>query len=160
MIKKSLLCLICIFTLLGTVDAKDSSASEKSVLGANDYTYSCWLNGWRKNANDSSADVFAIETSHYGFSLDVGDFRKLGLARLTNSASYSDSDQAPVVKAELIYTTATGKWSDRPWTVKTASLDRRQKSATATLPMGTKVYYFNFVDNRNLRVSSTLTEIP
>ena len=54
-----------------------------SAVGA-DYTYSCWQNGWRKNANDRSADIFGIETSHYGFTLDVADFRKVGFGRLNN----------------------------------------------------------------------------
>ncbi len=59
--------------------------------GAAEYTYSCWLNGWRKNANDRSADIFGIETSHYGFTLDVADFRKAGFGQLNNSAGYEQT---------------------------------------------------------------------
>lgn len=58
---------------------------------ANDYTYSCWLNGWRKNATDRSADIFGIETSHYGFTLDVGDFRQVGLGLLNNPVGYEQA---------------------------------------------------------------------
>ena len=82
MIKKSLVCLIFIFTLLGTVDANDSFVPEKKELGVNDYTYSCWQNGWRKNANDRSADIFGIETSRYGFALDVADFGNVNAKKL------------------------------------------------------------------------------
>ena len=64
-----------------------------------EYTYSCWLNGWRKNANDRSADIFGIETSHYGFTLDVADFRKVGLGQLNNPAGY---EQALEHKAEKL----------------------------------------------------------
>lgn len=58
---------------------------------ATEYTYSCWLNGWRKNANDRSADIFGIETSHYGFTLDVADFRKVGFGQLNNAAGYEQA---------------------------------------------------------------------
>lgn len=58
---------------------------------AAEYTYSCWLNGWRKNANDRSADIFGIETSHYGFTLDVADFRKVGFGQLNNPAGYEQA---------------------------------------------------------------------
>lgn len=52
------------------------------------YTYSCWLNGWRKNANDSSADIFGVETTHFGFTLDVADFHKVGFGLLHDSSGY------------------------------------------------------------------------
>ena len=55
---------------------------------AAEYTYSCWLNGWRKNAHDPSADIFGIQTSHYGFTLDVADFRKVGFGQLNNTVGY------------------------------------------------------------------------
>ncbi len=55
---------------------------------AAEYTYRCWLNGWRKDANDRSDDIFGIETSHYGFTLDVADFRKVGFGHLNNPAGY------------------------------------------------------------------------
>lgn len=56
-----------------------------------DYTFSCWPNGWRKNGTDHSADIFGIETSHCGFTLDVGDFAKVGLGRLGNPAGYEQA---------------------------------------------------------------------
>lgn len=58
---------------------------------ADDYTFSCWQNGWRKNADDRSADLFAIETSHYGFTLDVADFDKVTLGRIDDPASYEQT---------------------------------------------------------------------
>jgi hypothetical protein len=42
------------------------------------YSHSCWLNGLRKNTSDTTPTLFAIETSQYGFALDLGDFRKGG----------------------------------------------------------------------------------
>ena len=61
------------------------------------YTFSCWPNGWRKNTNDRSADIFGIETSHYGFTLDVADFQKVGLGLPNNPVGY---EQALEHKAE------------------------------------------------------------
>jgi hypothetical protein len=56
-----------------------------------DYTFSCWPNGWRKNANDQSPDVFGIETSRYGFTLDVADFRKVGFGRIDKPTGYQQA---------------------------------------------------------------------
>ncbi|MFG0254367.1 MAG: hypothetical protein ACF787_04620 [Rhodopirellula sp. JB053] len=60
-------------------------------VGAEDFTFSCWFNGWRKNANDSSADVFAIETNRYAMILDVADFDRFRLGRIENSVSYEQA---------------------------------------------------------------------
>ena len=95
--KRSLFYLVCVFTFWVIVDAGDSFALDKSELAVNDYTYSCWLNGWRKNTNDCSADIFGIETSHYGFTLDIADLNRVGLGLLNNPASY---EQALKHKAE------------------------------------------------------------
>jgi len=50
-------------------------SAELSAAAA-DYTDGYWLNGWRKNQNDSSADLFAVETSQYGLVLDMDDLSK------------------------------------------------------------------------------------
>lgn len=66
-----------------------------------DYTYSYWLNGWRKDNTDSSADIFCIETSKYGFTLDLGDFSKVKFGKLSNFVSYEQAlqDKAKRLKA-------------------------------------------------------------
>ncbi|MCM2374500.1 hypothetical protein [Aporhodopirellula aestuarii] len=64
---------------------------------ADEYTFSCWQNGWRKNANDHSADIFGIETNRYGFTLDVADFRNVRVGRIASTQSYA---QAARHKAE------------------------------------------------------------
>jgi hypothetical protein len=63
------------------------------------YTFSCWQNGWRKNVNDHSADIFGIETSRYGFTLDLADFSKVRFGMLANPVSY---EQALAHKAEKL----------------------------------------------------------
>ena len=75
----------------------ESYAQNSQISTVSDYTYSCWLNGWRKNDTDHSADIFGIETSHYGFTLDVADFSKVGFGRLNNTVGY---EQALAHKAE------------------------------------------------------------
>lgn len=65
---------------------RDHATSSQNFTG--DYTYSCWLNGWRKNSNDDSADVFAVETSHYGFTVDVADFGNVSLGPIVNPGGY------------------------------------------------------------------------
>lgn len=67
-----------------------------------DYTFSCWKNGWRKNANDRSADLFAIETNHYGFTLDIADFDQVTLGRLNNPASYEQALKHRAKKLEKL----------------------------------------------------------
>lgn len=58
----------------------------------------------------------------------------------------------PVVKAELNYTRDTGRWQDRKWESIPGTLTDGR--ATATLPEGTGVYYFNLIDQRDCVVST------
>jgi uncharacterized protein YlaN (UPF0358 family) len=55
---------------------------------ADSYTFSCWPNGWRKNSNDRSADIFGIETSQYGFTLDLADFSRVRFGTIDNPVGY------------------------------------------------------------------------
>jgi hypothetical protein len=69
------------------------AAPHDSALTQGDaYSHSCWLNGLRKNKSDTSPTLFAIETSHYGFTLDLADFGKGGFAvRGGKVAGYAES---------------------------------------------------------------------
>lgn len=57
-------------------------------------------------------------------------------------------------KAELSFTRDTGRWQDRKWETVAADLDAKSRKATATLPEGARVYYFNLIDGRGLISSS------
>jgi hypothetical protein len=57
-----------------------------------------------------------------------------------------------VTKAELNYTRDTGKWQDRKWEAIPAILQADR--AVASLPAGTRVYYFNLFDERACVVST------
>ena len=83
---------IVVLLLLGT--------SAADLVAAGDaYTFSCWPNGWRKNSSDHSADIFGIETSQYGFTLDVADFSEVRFGALASSSSY---EQALAHKVEQL----------------------------------------------------------
>ena len=60
-------------------ESKLDPTSSKNTLSPWDranYSYAYWLNGWRKNTDDTSADILCFETGHYGMTLDVADFSK------------------------------------------------------------------------------------
>ncbi len=72
------------FVLCGcdTPAAKKEPATAPSVHTSG-YTYSCWLNGWRKHTTDQSPEILAIRASGYDFTLNLGDFGKARFARST-----------------------------------------------------------------------------
>lgn len=82
-----------------------------------------------------------------------------GQGRDGMNAWVSFKSKEPIVRAELNYTTDTGKWQDRKWESAPAPLDAAQGKATATVPEGTRVYYFNLTDASSLVVSSEHVEL-
>ena len=69
-----------------------------SNLTADDYTFSTWRNGWRKNENEISNDIFGIETNKFGFTLDLDDFKKAGFSRWQSGLSYEAAVQHSAAK--------------------------------------------------------------
>ncbi len=56
------------------------------------YTFSCWLNGWRKHKADQSPEILAIQASAYDFTLNLADFSKAGFdLTSTKPQSYADA---------------------------------------------------------------------
>ena len=88
------------------------------------------------------------------------------LARITGQghkereawANYAS--RTPIQKAELNFTRDTGKWQERKWETLPARVDAKAHRVTATLPEGTRVYYLNLIDERNLVVSTEHIEVP
>lgn len=66
---------------------------------------------------------------------------------------------SPIVKAELLFTKDSGPWPDRKWENLPAMLGPSTDTVTATLPEGTKVYYFNLIDGQGLVVSTEHEQI-
>ena len=67
------------------------------------------------------------------------------------------SSQTRITKAELNYTKDTGNWKDRKWETVPAELTDGRVSAM--LPVGTRVFYLNFVDERDCVVSTEHKEL-
>ncbi len=67
--------------------------------------------------------------------------------------------KAPVARAELNYTKATGPWKDRLWETLPATLDTTAHKVTATLPEGTTVYYLNLFDAQDHAISTEHEEL-
>jgi len=88
------------------------------------------------------------------------------LARITDcgrqgaKAWVTHESRTPVSRAELNYTTDSGKWQERDWQTTEATLDAQAGRASAALPENVTVYYFNLIDERNLVVSSAHEELP
>jgi dienelactone hydrolase len=68
------------------------------------------------------------------------------------------SAKVPIVSAELNYTKDTVRWQDRKWESEPAQLESGR--ATAALPEGTRVFYFNLLDERKYVVSSEHEVMP
>ena len=81
-----------------------------------------------------------------------------GQGLVENRAWATFESTTPIVKAELNFTCDTGSWPERNWDAIEAKLDVTGH-ITAELPAGTKVYYFNITDNRDLVVSTEHVEV-
>lgn len=78
------------------------------------------------------------------------------LARITaqGRAWVAFASASRIVKAELNYTRDSGVWQQRKWITLPATLDAAQNKASAALPAGVTVHYFNLVDEHGLVVST------
>jgi hypothetical protein len=63
----------------------------------------------------------------------------------------------PIQMAELHFTKETGKWQDRKW--ETLPADKTNGRASAPIPEGTRVFYFNVTDERGAVSSSAHVEV-
>ena len=73
---------ICLATVLYAADLHAACA---------DYTFSCWLNGWRKNGNDPSAD-YDERTNSYAITFNLPlDGLEESTWSLTNASALGDS---------------------------------------------------------------------
>lgn len=73
-------------------------------------------------------------------------------------AAYRSS--TPIVKAELIFAKRShAEWNDRQWERVPAELRPGSGKVSAAIPPGTRFYYFNIRDNRDLLVSSPVSEL-
>lgn len=67
------------------------------------------------------------------------------------------SAKVPMVRAELNFTKDDGRWQDRKW--ESVAAQQTEGRVSASLPPGTRVYYFNLFDERDCVVSTEHEEI-
>ncbi len=79
-----------------------------------------------------------------------------GSGRVGTNVWATYSAKVPVLRAELNYTLATGRWQDRKWESIPGTLGEGR--VAAGLPEGTRVYYFNLFDQRDCAVSTEHVE--
>jgi hypothetical protein len=144
------------------------------VNGSNDFAYT--MNAWQRSyrlptgprtlclrlrmphghggagENPEEIQVFADSLLQQGTPLPI--ITGSGSEGTTVWASYSAP--VPVTKAELNFTPETGKWPERKWESVPAVL--AEDRATAALPAGTRVFYFNLFDQRGCVVSTEHVE--
>lgn len=73
-----------------TIVAEAQSLPPEPVI-SNDYSFSYWLNGMRKNHDDSSAAILCFETGQYGFTLDIEDFSQSSFGPYSDKLSYGQA---------------------------------------------------------------------
>jgi len=83
----------------------------------------------------------------------------LGQARDGQHAWVTFQADGGVSKVLLQYSNDTGPWADRVWNETEAQVDHAAGRATATVPEGAAVYYFNVIDERGLVISSEHEEL-
>lgn len=66
--------------------------------------------------------------------------------------------EVPIVKAELNFTTNTGRWQERKWQSISATIDANTKQVEASIPAEAKAFYLNLFDERNCVVSTEHVE--
>lgn len=103
--------------------------------------------------NPGEIRVFADSILRGGASLP----RVTGAGRDGTNVWATFTAQLPVVKAELNYTRDPGRWQDRKWESLPAKLTEGRM--TASLPEGSRVYYFNLFDQRDCVVSTEHEEL-
>jgi dienelactone hydrolase len=108
-------------------------------------------------AGENPAEIYAFAEALFRGAPPLARIEAAG--RDNRKAWIRFATEAPIVRAELNYTTDLGKWQDRRWQTVAARLNAKSGKATAELPAGCTVYYFNLVDQRGLVVSSEHVEV-
>jgi hypothetical protein len=68
-----------------------SSIDYATLILNKDYSFSYWLNGWRKSITDKTPNILCFETGYYGFSLDVEDFNNSRFTLWDHDFDYTDA---------------------------------------------------------------------
>ena len=127
---------------------------EKAAGSQPGYTYSCWLNGWRKTSANQPPAVFALTTSSYDLSLNLADFRQAGFAwGGPRPASYAEAVTASVEPlrrlppTELVIEVAQGGKVYRAVSCKAGTdTSERRLSSTRLWESGRFAQHYDFLN--------------
>ena len=67
----------------------DNDPFASTVIHEREHSFSYWLNGMRKSADDTSAAILCFETGYYGFNLDLEDFAHARFGRYDTTLDYT-----------------------------------------------------------------------
>lgn len=70
------------------VEVSGAVSAAPMVRKPTQYSYGYWLNGWKKPADDTSADVLCIEADQYGLMLDVDQLATPRFGRINDQTGY------------------------------------------------------------------------
>ncbi|MGJ8641688.1 MAG: LamG domain-containing protein [Opitutaceae bacterium] len=70
---------------------KHENFVQNDQLKPRNYSFGYWLNGFRKNPNDSSPDQLVIETGYYGLVLDLANLDQARFGRITETNDYTSA---------------------------------------------------------------------
>ena len=141
------------------------------VNGTNDFAYP--MDSWKKSyllpktdrtlclrirmphghgaAGENPEEIHVFANSILRNGAPLPRITEQGIADDTTWAVFSTT--VPVVKAELCFTRATGRWQDREWESQPAMIDAATSRVTATIPTDATVFYLNLFDDRGCVVS-------
>lgn len=148
------------------------------VNGTNDFAYP--MDSWKKSsklpkaastlclrvrmphghgpAGENPEEIFRFADSFLKNGKPLARILKQSISGDEITATYQTP--VPVVKAELCFTRAAGRWQDRLWETLPAQLDTATSTVKATVPKDATVFYLNLFDDRDCVVSTSHTERP
>jgi dienelactone hydrolase len=107
-------------------------------------------------AGERPEEIYAFADQHMKSGTPLANVSSIALNGRSAQIRYKSA--VPLAKAELLYTRNEGAWKDRLWQVVPAEILEGKDTIRAIVPDGTRVCFFNLIDNRGLIVSSDYQE--
>jgi hypothetical protein len=136
------------------------------LAGTNDHFF--YLDGLTKSqamTNARTTTLRVLPNWHHGYETvwqtrecrmfaDQITRRSEGLDRVTGAGKTADQiwanydGPAPIIRAELEYTSGAGAWETRTWGMRPATIDAAAAKVSAEVPSGTTAAFLNITDSR------------
>ena len=82
---------LSVLSLLAALSFPEQTLAQEpqaTPIADQDYSYSFWLNSWRKRKGESFKDFLCFETGHYGLALDIHDLNHPKLGPLADESTF------------------------------------------------------------------------